>query len=143
MKHRGGGRRRGGAAGAGGRRSRLALLAIALGGLRGDAARAIDLDAALAATARRGRLVVMSGLTHRTTLPVGAFYTHNCTLYGFTITDRTVPELAVSANSINKLLSEQKLTAKIHSVMPLSCAAEAHALLDESAPSGKIVITPA
>src|SRR5262245_2758752 len=46
MKNRGGGRRRGGAAGAGGRRSRLALLAIALGGLRGDAARAIDLEAA-------------------------------------------------------------------------------------------------
>ncbi len=107
-----------------------------------DATKEPDVERALQSLSPRGRMIVMSGLDHISTLPVGPFYTRNCTLYGFTITDRTIGELAESAIAINYLLSKQQLKARIDTVLPLSEAAEAHQLMDEGSPFGKIIVVP-
>jgi NADPH2:quinone reductase len=84
----------------------------------------------------------MSGLTHRCTFPVGAFYTRGCTMYGFTVTDATTEELAGAAREINGWLARGVLKGKVHSVLPLSEAAEAHRLVERGGLFGKIVLIP-
>ena len=107
-----------------------------------DASGKIDLELAVALMARRGRIVLMSGLASQATLPVGPFYTHGGSILGFTVTDATVDELATAAAEINRLLAAGSLRAKISAVLPLSQAAEAHRRLEQDKPFGKIVLVP-
>ena len=100
------------------------------------------MERALSVLARRGRLIVMAGLTHRCTLPVGPFYTSNCTLYGFTITDATAEELGDYAAQINSWLAKGALQAKIAARLPLSRAAEAHGMFETHDLFGKLVLLP-
>jgi NADPH:quinone reductase-like Zn-dependent oxidoreductase len=57
-------------------------------------------------------------------------------------TDATVAELAACANQINAALASDQLRGRIHSVLPLSRAAEAHALIERGGLFGKIVLVP-
>ena len=107
-----------------------------------DATKAPEVERALSVMARRGRLIVMAGLTHRCTLPVGPFYTSNCTLYGFTVTDATVEELGDCAAQINSWLAKGALRAKIVATLPLSQAAVAHRLFETNDLFGKLVLLP-
>ncbi len=101
-----------------------------------------DVESALKVLARRRRIVLMSGLTHQCTLPVGPFYTHNCTMFGFTVTDATREEIAAYAREINARLVTGALRAKVNRVLPLSQAAEAHRLVEQGKLFGKIVLVP-
>jgi NADPH2:quinone reductase len=107
-----------------------------------DAAGKPDLESAVSLLARRGRVVLMSGLAHRSVLPIGAFYTHNLTLLGFTVTDATVDELAAAARQINQALAAGSIRAKTSAVLPLSQAAEAHRRVEQDKLFGKIVLVP-
>lgn len=107
-----------------------------------DASGTIDLEPAISLMARRGRLVLMSGLHRRSVLPVGMFYTRNCTMHGFTVTDATDDELAAYAAEINSRIASGALRARIHGVMPLSRAAEAHRLVERGGLFGKVVLVP-
>jgi NADPH2:quinone reductase len=107
-----------------------------------DAAGKIDFDDVLAVVRRRARIVVMAGMSHRTALSVGAFYTRNCSLFGFTVTDATAAELAASAERINEAIAAGSLRGRIHSVLPLSRAAEAHRLVERGGLFGKIAVVP-
>jgi NADPH2:quinone reductase len=107
-----------------------------------DAAGNIDFDDVLAVVRRRARIVVMAGLSHRASFPVGAFYTRNCSLFGFTVTDARVDELAESAARINDALANGSLRGRIHAVLPLSRASEAHRLVERGGLFGKIVVVP-
>jgi NADPH2:quinone reductase len=107
-----------------------------------DATTAPEVERALSVIARRGRLIVMAGLTHRCTLPVGPFYTSNCTLYGFTVTDATIEELSDYAAQINSWLAKGALRAKIVAKLPLSQAAEAHRMFETNDLFGKLVLLP-
>lgn len=107
-----------------------------------DATGQLDVERAVAALARRGRIVLMSGLKHSSTLPVGELYTKNCSLLGFTVTDATVAELAGYARQIQAYLAAGALRAKIHAVWPLSRAAEAQRLVGAGDLFGKIVLVP-
>lgn len=108
----------------------------------GDASTSIDFDAELTVVAPRGRLVVMSGLDRRAVLPVGRFYTRNCSLFGFTVTDATVDELSTYATRLNDALASGALRGRVHSTLPLSHAAEAHRLVERGGLFGKIVLLP-
>ncbi len=107
-----------------------------------DATGKPEVTRALAVLARRGRIVLMSGLTHRCTLPVGAFYTRGCSMYGFTVTDATVEELADYAGEINGWLARGTLKGRIHALLPLSQAARAHRLVEQGGLFGKLVLVP-
>jgi NADPH2:quinone reductase len=107
-----------------------------------DASGHVALDDVLAVMRRRGRIVLMAGLTHRTELAVGTFYTRNCSLYGFTVTDATREELAAHARRIADALANGTLRGRTHAVLPLSNAAEAHRLVEQGGLFGKIVLVP-
>jgi len=98
--------------------------------------------------ARRGRMVVMAGRDARPPFPVGPFYVKDCSLLGFAMFNSNVEEQDAAAQDINRWMGEGKLKARIDRVLPLSKAAEAHRLQEEStvhksgALAGKIVLQP-
>jgi NADPH2:quinone reductase len=105
-----------------------------------------DFDRAVPLLAYRGRIILMAGLSARPPFPVGAFYTKDCSMRGFAITNATVDELQTCAESINHWLAKSKLKTRVARVMPLAEAASAHRLFEDSQRgsiklSGKIVLT--
>lgn len=106
-----------------------------------------DFERAVPLLAHRGRIILMAGLEARPVFPVGPFYTKDCLLHGFAISNATSGELRDCAKAINESLASAKLKARISRVMPLAEAAAAHQLLEDSLHGltrlkGKIVLTP-
>ncbi|HEV2210485.1 MAG TPA: NADPH:quinone reductase [Verrucomicrobiae bacterium] len=107
-----------------------------------------DFERTMALLRLRGRMVVMAGRDARPPFPVGPFYTRDCSLHGFAMFNATAREQRVAAQDINRWAAEGKLRARIDRVMPLSQAAEAHRLQEESTIhkrgtlAGKIVLQP-
>ncbi len=99
-----------------------------------------DLSLAVELSARRGRLLLASGLAHTAALPIGPFYTRNLTLHGFTVTDLSHPELMECALQINRLLPSLKVDTP--QILPLSEAARAHKMLEDGSAGGKLVLVP-
>lgn len=107
-----------------------------------------DFDRAIGLLAMRGRMVVMAGRDARPAFPVGPFYVKDCSLHGFAMFNANAREQRAAANAINRWAAEGKLRARIDRVLPLSQAAEAHRLQEEStlqktgALAGKVVLKP-
>jgi NADPH:quinone reductase len=107
-----------------------------------------DFDKAIPLLSMHGRMIVMAGRDARPPFPVGPFYSKNCSLFGFVILSSADDDLQTAANDINEWMSTGKLKAQIDRVLPLSQAAEAHRLQDESTIkktgtlAGKIVLKP-
>ncbi len=99
-------------------------------------------DLRVGVLAGRGRILLIAGMSHETTLPVWDFYLRNATLFGYTVTDATVEELARYAVEINRWLGHGVVRARIARTMPLSEAAEAHRLFEAGGLFGKIVLVP-
>lgn len=98
-----------------------------------------DLELAVRHTARRGRILLSSGLNCTSALPIGQFYTRNQSLLGFTVTDLEDGELAAHAQTINEYLPGMQ--ARIERVLPLSQASQAHQMMAGKL-EGKLVLTP-
>jgi NADPH2:quinone reductase len=107
-----------------------------------------NFDRTIELLAERGRMIVMAGRTARPEFPVGPFYVKGCTLSGFAMFKATPEEQQACAADINRWLSEGRLKSRIDRVLPLSEAATAHRLQEEStvgqsgALAGKLVLTP-
>jgi NADPH:quinone reductase len=107
-----------------------------------------DFERTIPLLAMRGRMVVMAGRDARPVFPVGPFYVKDCSLYGFAMFNASKRDQRHGANAINRWVTEGKLKARIDRVLPLSQAAEAHRLQEEStihksgALAGKIVLKP-
>jgi len=107
-----------------------------------------DFDLAVGALAARGRMIIMAGREARPPFPVGPFYVKGATLSGFVMFMATPEEQRDCAEDINRWLVEGKLRANIDRLLPLSQAAAAHRLQEEStigksgALTGKIVLKP-
>ncbi len=107
-----------------------------------------DFDRAIPLLALRGRMVVMAGREARPPFPVGPFYVKDCSLHGFAMFNAPAEEQRAAANDINRWMAEGKLKAQIDRVLPLSEAAAAHRLQEESTVrktsvlTGKIVLKP-
>jgi NADPH:quinone reductase len=105
-----------------------------------------DFDRAVNALAPRGRMILMAGRDARPQFPVGPFYVKGCSLHGFAMFNAPPNEQRAAAMDISQWMNEGKLQAKIDRVMPLSEAATAHRLQEEStigktgALAGKIVL---
>jgi NADPH2:quinone reductase len=106
-----------------------------------DTTREPNFEKAIASLAFKGRIILMAGLSARPLFPVGPFYTKNASMFGFTITDATIEELEEGAKTLNRLLKNKQIKAKIYKIMDLKDAAEAHHM-QESDPNlwGKIVL---
>ncbi len=96
----------------------------------------------------RGRMILMAGRDAKPVFPVGLFYTKNCSLHGFAMFNSPAEEQRAAGDDINRWLASGKLKARIDRVLPLSEAAQAHRLQEEStiqksgALAGKIVLKP-
>lgn len=107
-----------------------------------------NFERAVPLLAMRGRMVVMAGRDAKPTFPVGPFYVKDCALHGFAMFNAPADEQRACAEEINRWMSEGKLRAKIDRVLPLSQAAEAHRLQEESTVgkkstlAGKIILKP-
>lgn len=99
-----------------------------------------DVQKSVQAVTRRGRILLSSGLNHTTQFSVGSFYTHNCTMFGFTITDLSVTELKHYAEQLNQLFSRNVFHARISEKMTLDQAMEAHRLVESGKVEGKVVL---
>ena len=113
-----------------------------------ETAREPDFDRTVSLLAMRGRMVLMAGRDARPPFPVGPFYVKDCSLHGFAMFNANSREQRAAANAINRWVSEGKLRARIDRVLPLSEAAQAHRLQEEStvnktgALAGKLVLKP-
>lgn len=107
-----------------------------------------NFERAIPLLAMRGRMVIMAGREAKPVFPVGPFYVKDCSLHGFAMFNATAREQRNAANAINRWVTEGKLKARIDRVLPLSQAAAAHRLQEEStiqqtgALAGKIVLKP-
>ena len=107
-----------------------------------------DFDQTVSLLAMRGRMVLMAGREARPPFPVGPFYVKDCSLHGFAMFNANSREQRAAANAVNRWVSEGKLRARIDRVLPLSEAAQAHRLQEEStvnktgALAGKVVLKP-
>ena len=96
--------------------------------------------------AMQGRMILMAGRDAKPAFPVGPFYTKDCSILGFAMFNSGDETQAAAARDINHWMGEGKLKARIDRIMPLSQAAEAHRLQEESTIkksgllSGKIVL---
>ncbi|HEY2882925.1 MAG TPA: NADPH:quinone reductase [Pirellulales bacterium] len=107
-----------------------------------------DFDKTVAMLAQRGRMILMAGRDARPVFPVGPFYVKGCALHGFVIFLSSPEDQRACVDQINPWLAEGKIKSCIDRVLPLSKAAEAHKLQEEStvgklgALTGKIVLKP-
>jgi len=113
-----------------------------------ETTRGPDFDKIVSLLPVNGRIVVMAGRDARPQFPVGPFYAKSCSLFGFAILNSTPEELRAAAEDINRWMAAGTLKAQIDRVLPLSSAAEAHRIQEEStvkntgALAGKIVLKP-
>ena len=107
-----------------------------------------NFDTTISHLALKGRMILMAGRDARPQFPVGPFYVKDCSLFGFAMFNATQRDQRAAANAINRWLAEGKLKGRIDRIMPLSSAAEAHRIQEEStlhksgALAGKIVLKP-
>lgn len=98
--------------------------------------------------ALRGRMILMAGREAKPALPVGPLYVKDCSIRGFALFNSSAREHKYAGNAINRWVAEGQLRAQIDRLLPLSQAAEAHKLQEEStvgrsgALTGKIVLKP-
>jgi len=96
-----------------------------------------DLEQAVDLLARRGRIVVLSGMAARPVLPVAALYQQDRSVIGFVISHATTAELAEAARHVARLTAAGLLRARHRTDLPLSEAAEAHRRLESGEGSGR------
>jgi len=70
-----------------------------------------DFERSVPLLKHRGRIILMAGLNAHPPFPVGAFYTKDCSMHGFAITNATPEELRDVADQINRLLAAGALRA--------------------------------
>jgi NADPH2:quinone reductase len=113
-----------------------------------ETSREPDFERAIPLLALRGRMVIMAGREARPVFPVGPFYTRDASVLGFVLFNATPEEHRAAAADMNRWMAERRLKARIDRVLPLSEAALAHRLQEESTVqrsgilAGKIVIKP-
>ena len=82
--------------------------------------------------AMRGRMILMAGRDAKPPFPVGPFYTKDCSIVGFAMFNSGDEEQATAARDVSQWMAEGKLKARIDRILPLSQAAEAHRLQEQS-----------
>ena len=89
----------------------------------------------------------MAGRGSKPTLPLGAFYPRNCSLFGFAMFNSSAEEQQPCASDMVRWIEEGQLKPTVGRSFPLDSAAEAEKFLEANTVggagtlSGKVVIT--
>lgn len=89
----------------------------------------------------QGRIVMMAGMTAQPTFTAGALYTRDLSILGFAISNASVTDLAVAAQTINALFRSGGLRARVGSVLRLTESRKAYEMT-EVGRRGRIVVVP-
>jgi len=102
-----------------------------------------DLQDAVSMLAHGGRVVLMSGLTARPELPVGALYTRDASILGFAISNASTADLQAAADRVNQLLVDGTLPLRRTEILPLAEAARAHQRMEAGELQGtRLILRP-
>ncbi len=91
-----------------------------------------DLEVSIPLLAKFGRMILMAGRTAKPSLPLGAFYTRDCSLMGFAMFNASPSEQARAAEQINDWAASGQLKPLIGQTFPLEQTAQAQALLEQN-----------
>lgn len=91
-----------------------------------------NLELSIPLLRRRGRMILMAGRTALPTLPLGSFYTRDCSLLGFAMFNAKPEEQEVCASAMNDWGRQGKLKPLLGATFPLERMAEAHKLLEDN-----------
>jgi NADPH:quinone reductase len=91
-----------------------------------------NLEVSIPLLRRRGRMVLMAGRTALPTLPLGSFYTRDCSLFGFAMFNASPTEQRVCGSAIGTWAKEGKLKPLVGAVFTLEEAAQAQRLLEDN-----------
>jgi NADPH:quinone reductase-like Zn-dependent oxidoreductase len=105
-----------------------------------DSSGKLGLELAVDLLAPRGRIVVVTAGERPSPLPLQQLYTRDGRIVGFVISRAGVDELAEAAAAINRHLAAGTLMIRIHQVLPLERAADAHRLV-EAGVRGRVVLS--
>jgi NADPH2:quinone reductase len=106
-----------------------------------------NLEVSVPLLRRRGRMILMAGRAATPSLPLGAFYTRNCALFGFAMFNGTPDEQRRCAEDMNRWSAAGSLKVLIGKSFPLSEAQaaerflEANTLGNAGTLHGKVVIS--
>lgn len=107
-----------------------------------DTTREPNLELAIPALAKKGRVIIMAGHQAHPTIPIGTLYRKDCSVLGFSILNATPEDLASAAVMVNFCLQLGKLKTRIAQVMPLKDASKALQLLEtDKSLWGKVILT--
>ncbi|WP_435009773.1 NADPH:quinone reductase [Tundrisphaera lichenicola] len=90
---------------------------------------------------RRGRMIVMAGRAAKPPLPLGPFYTRDCSLFGFAMFNASPNDQRQCAQDINQWVEAGKLKTPIGRTFPLDDAAEAQRFLEANSVHGAGTLT--
>lgn len=85
-----------------------------------------NLNVATEILKKRGKIIIIAGISNISTLPMGKLYTKDINLIGFVISNATVFELEEAAMYVNSMMSKGKLKAKSIEIKKLSNAKQEH-----------------
>ena len=108
-----------------------------------------NLELAIPLLRRGGRMIVIAGRAARPVLPLGGFYTRDCSLLGFAMFNAHPDEQRRAADDINRWVGTGQLRPVIGRTFPLAEAAAAERLLEDNTIggagtlAGKVVIAVA
>ena len=91
-----------------------------------------QLDRAVTALARNGRIIVMAGRDARSEVPIGPFYAKGCSLLGFVMFMTPAEVQRRAAEEIYRWLAEGRLVPRIDRELSFSAAAQAHSIQEGS-----------
>ena len=95
-----------------------------------------DLETAIPLLKRKGRMVLIAGRDAKPALPVGAFYTKDCSLVGYAMFNSLPAEQRTAAEEIIRWAAAGQVKPLIGMSFPLEEAAEAHRFLEANTLGG-------
>ena len=95
-----------------------------------------DLERNVPLLTRWGRMILMAGRTAKPSLPLGSFYTRNCSILGFAMFNFPADAQRVCAADMNRWAAEGHLKPIIGKVFPIDQTAEAQAFLEQNTLGG-------
>ena len=105
-----------------------------------------DFEVSVPLLRRKGRMIAIAGRAAKPALPLGPFYTRDCSLFGFAMFNASPEAQEQAAADINRWVEAGQLRTPIGRSFPLDQAAEAQRLLEANTVggagtlSGKVVI---
>lgn len=100
-----------------------------------------DLETSIPLLRKGGRMILIAGRAAKPALPVGAFYTRNCSLFGFAMFNAPADEQRRCADDLNRWAADGRLKAVVGRKFPLVEAAAAQRFLEDNTMHGAGLLT--